>query len=70
MILAKFLLYEGVSEDPMQQTVRLVEGDSIDEVWEREKEHALSVQEFVEEPARQEPLDEKKLRHGMPVWAT
>lgn len=63
-----FLIYEGVSEDPMQQTMRLVDGESEQEVWERYKATALSIQAYVPEPAMQQALDEKKLRRGMPVW--
>lgn len=62
-----FLLYEGASDDPMRQTMRLVDGESLDEVWARFKDRALSVQEYVSEPIRQEPLDERKARRGMIV---
>lgn len=67
--MAKFILYEGASDDPMRQTMRLVEGEDINEVWERNKERALCIQQFIEDPMLQEPIDEAKLRRGMPVWA-
>ena len=61
-----FLLYEGVSEDPMRQTVRLIDGETIEEVWAAHP-LALSVQEYVE-PTYQDPPELNKLRRGMPVW--
>lgn len=68
--MAKFILYEGASDDPMRQTMRLVEGEDINEVWERNKERALCVQQYrPEDMPHQEPLDETKLKRPQPVWS-
>lgn len=67
--MAKFLLYEGASDDPMRQTMRLVEGTDINEVWERNKDRALCVQEYrPDEMPHQAPLDEAKLKTPQRVW--
>lgn len=63
--MAQFLLYTGVSEDPQRQTVRLVEGESLETIWAANPA-ALCVQEYTE-PTMQEAPDEKKLRRGMIV---
>lgn len=61
------LLYEGTPEDPMFQTVRAVEADSLDDARSRFP-HVIMVQAYVE-PTREEPppIDLMKVR-SFPVW--
>ncbi len=67
--MAKFVLYEGASDDPMRQTMRVVEGESVNEVWKRYRDGGvLCVQEFIENPALQEPLDPERLKRPRAVW--
>lgn len=63
----QFLIYEGVSEDPTRQTMRLVDGERLEDVWAAHP-HALCVSEYVE-PRLQDPPDLVKLRRGMPAWS-
>lgn len=61
------LVYEGASEDPMSQTVRAIDADSLDDARARYP-HAIMVQVYIE-PEREEPppIDLMKSR-AIPVW--
>lgn len=61
------LVYEGVSEDPLNQTVRAVDADSLEDARMRFP-HAVMVQAYIE-PTREEPppIDLLK-RRALPVW--
>lgn len=61
------LVYEGASEDPMSQTVRAIDADSLDDA-KALFPHAVMLQMYVE-PTRDEPppIELMKAR-ALPVW--
>ena len=61
------LVYEGISEDPMSQTVRAVNADSLDHARELFP-HAVMIQMYVEPERDDPPPIDRMLRHAIPVW--
>lgn len=61
------LVYEGASEDPLSQTVRAVNADSLDHARELFP-HAVMVQLYVEPTREDPPPIEIMLKRPVPVW--
>lgn len=60
------VIYEGDPGDPLAQTMRLVRAESVEAAREAHPQ-AVMVQRYVK-PVRQDEIDLRKLRRGMPVW--
>jgi hypothetical protein len=63
----RFVLYEGDCGDPRKQTVRMVDGESLDAV-RVSYAGAVGVAVYTE-PLHGDAPDEATLRRGMPVWS-
>ena len=62
-----FVVFFGEPSDPLRQHMRLIEAENFDEA--RQTPGCIAAQIY-EEPRLQEPIDEKRLRRGMTVWAS